>query len=108
MATGLPTPPACSHTAAKNVSDMLAAAVYLLCFLASTGCAGILMRGFIRSHRRLLFWSALSFALLAANNLFVVVDVLVLTEGAFQLPRLALSLGAVLVIIYGFLFDMGE
>ena len=54
-------------------------------------CAVLLGRSFRRTGMRLLFWSALCFFLLAANNLLVIVDLLVLQDRDFGLPRALLE-----------------
>jgi hypothetical protein len=81
------------------------AAVYLLCFLTSCACTLLLARNYWRTAARLLLWSALCFALLAANNLVVIVDLLVLPERDFRLARMLLSLAAVCVLLFGFIWD---
>jgi hypothetical protein len=84
------------------------AIVYLLCFATSATCALLLGRSYRRSGMRLLLWSALCFGLLAVNNLFVIVDVLLVPDVDFGLVRLLLSLGAVAVLLFGFIWDMEE
>ncbi len=79
--------------------------VYLLCFLTSTGCAILLARSYARSGLRLLLWSALCFALLAANNLVVIFDMIVLPAWDLRPLRLALALGAILVLLFGFIWE---
>ena len=81
------------------------AAVYLLCFVTSSACALLLARNYRRTAARLLLWSALCFGLLALNNLVVVIDLLVLPARDFRLARLLLSLGAVGVLLFGFIWD---
>ena len=81
------------------------AAVYLLCFVTSSACALLLARNHGRTGARLLLWSALCFGLLALNNLVVVIDLLVLPDRDFRLARLLLSLGAVGVLLFGFIWD---
>jgi len=83
-------------------------AVYILCFLTSTACAVLLARNYLRTGARLLLWSALCFALLGANNLMVFIDLLVLPDFNLGLVRLGLSLGAVLVLLFGFIWDLEE
>ena len=84
-------------------------AVYLLCFLTSSACAGLLARSYLRNGTRLLLWSALCFALLGLNNLVVVVDLVLLPEAVtLQALRLLFSLAAVLVLLFGFIWDLGE
>ncbi len=84
------------------------AIVYLLCFATSATCALLLGRSYRRIGMRLLLWSAACFALLALNNLFVIVDLLLIESIDFQLVRLALSLGAVGVLLFGFIWDLEE
>ncbi|HET7709491.1 MAG TPA: DUF5985 family protein [Sphingomicrobium sp.] len=85
---------------------MFPAAVYTLCFLTSAACGFLLTRNYRRTGARLLLWSGLCFVLLAANNLTVIVDLLVLPAVDLQAPRLALSLAAVLVLLSGFIWDL--
>ena len=61
------------------------ATVYLLCFATSSACAWLLTRNYRRTGARLLLWSAICFLFLAANNLAVVVDLLVVPYRDF--PR---------------------
>ena len=84
------------------------AAVYLLCFLASAGCAALLVRSYLQSGGRLLLWSAGCFVFLALNNALVVLDLMVI-ESADLLPlrRLA-SLAAVGVLLFGFIWETEE
>ena len=83
--------------------------VYLLCFATSSACAFLLWRNYRRTGARLLMWSALCFLLLAANNLLVVVDLVLLPQAVtLQLPRVVLSLAAVAVLLFGFIWDMEE
>jgi hypothetical protein len=79
--------------------------VYLLCFLTSSACAMLLGRSFRRTGARLLFWSALCFVLLAANNLVVIIDLLVLRDRDLGLVRALLALAAVSVLLFGFIWD---
>ena len=79
--------------------------VYSLCFATSTLCAFLLGRSFHRTRSRLLFWSALCFALLAVVNFVVVLDMLVYPEADLRPIRLWLSLAAVSVLLFGFIWD---
>ena len=87
------------------MADYFPASVYLLCFLTSAACAALLARSYRRTRARLLLWSALAFLFLAANNLAVVLDLLVLPAADFTLARLLLSLAAVAVLLFGFIWD---
>lgn len=90
------------------MGEALPAAVYLLCFLTSTACALLLARNYHRTRTRLLLWSALCFVLLAANNLVVVLDLLVLRDIDLKALRLSFALGATLVLLFGFVWDLEE
>jgi hypothetical protein len=82
--------------------------VYTLCFLTSSACAWLLVRNYRRTHARLLLWSAACFLLLAANNFVVIIDMLVLPSVNLRMLRLLLSLGAVAVLLFGFIWDLEE
>lgn len=84
------------------------AAVYILCFLTSLACGLLLMRNFQRTSARLLMWSGLCFLLLAANNLVVIVDHLVLPALDLRLLRLGFSFAAVSVLLFGFVWDLED
>jgi hypothetical protein len=91
------------------VADYFPSAVYLLCFLTSSACAWLLARSYWRTGARLLLWSALCFVLLGINNLVVFVDLVVLPEAVtLQVLRLLLSLAAVSVLLFGFIWDLEE
>ena len=79
--------------------------VYSLCFVTSTLCAYLLGRSFRRNRSRLLFWSALCFVLLAVVNFVVVLDMLVYPDIDLRPIRLWLSLVAVSVLLFGFIWD---
>jgi hypothetical protein len=84
------------------------AAVYVLCFLTSGACAYLLARNYRRTGTRLLMWSALCFGLLALNNVVVFLDALVIHDVDLALARLGLSLAAVSVLLFGFIWDLNE
>jgi len=90
------------------VEEFFPTAVYLLCFLTSSGCAFLLARNYRRSRATLLLWSALCFLLLAANNLLVIIDLVLLPDLSFRLPRHLLALAAVAVLLFGFIWDMED
>lgn len=79
--------------------------VYLLCLLTSLGCAALLARSYLRARTRLLLWVAVGFAALALNNLFLVLDMLVLPGVNFWIPRQLAAASAILVLLYGFIWE---
>ena len=91
------------------MQELFPTIVYLLCFATSSACAYLLARNFFRTRARLLMWSALCFLLLAVNNLLVVIDLVVLPQAiTLQLARLVMSLAAVSVLLFGFIWDMED
>lgn len=88
------------------MSEIFPSIVYLLCFATSAACAALLARNYFRTRARLLLWSAACFLLLAANNLAVVIDMLVMPEVSLSLVRIFMSLGAVSVLLFGFIWDL--
>ena len=84
----------------------LAPSVYLLCLISSAFCAWLLARRYVRSQTRLLLWAAVCFSLLALNNLLVVLDLIVITSVDLSLPRLFASLLGILILLYGFIWEL--
>ena len=87
------------------MTEALPSAVYLLCFLTSSACAVLLARSYARTRLRLLLWSAVCFGLLAANNLTLVVDLLLLPSVDLRLLRHLFALAAILVLLFGFVWE---
>jgi hypothetical protein len=87
------------------MGNLLPAIVYILCLVTSSACAWLLGRTWRRTRTPLLFWSAACFTLLAGNNLFLIFDLLVFPNIDFRLVRGLLSLGAVAVLLYGFIWN---
>ena len=90
------------------MAEIFPTLVYLLSFFASLMCAILLGRSYVRTKTRLLFWSALCFALLAVVNLVVVIDMLILPDLNLRPARLWLTLAAVSVLLFGFLWAQDE
>jgi hypothetical protein len=80
--------------------------LYVLCLLTSSLCAGLLLRAFRRRRDKLLFWSCLYFTFLALNNFAVLLDYLTPTID-LSLERAFLSIAAVCVMLYGFIWELG-
>jgi hypothetical protein len=80
--------------------------VYSLCLVTSLLCAVLLTRAYLQSRANLQFWTALAFGLLALNNLFLVGDLLIFPGIDFWLYRQLAALGAIGVLLYGFLREV--
>ncbi|MDP2271227.1 MAG: DUF5985 family protein [Archangium sp.] len=84
----------------------MAAIVYSLCALTSLACFVLLFRSWRASQHRLLFWSALCFACMTVNNFLLVVDKVVFpVERDLSTWRLAAGLAAVMLLIYGLVWE---
>lgn len=90
------------------MQHILPATVYILCFLTSGACAWLLGRSYVRSRTRLLLWSSACFALLAGNNLMLVLDLLIFADVDLRLARQSFALAAVTVLLAGFIWDLED
>ena len=88
------------------MADLGPSLVYTLCLLTSAFCAYLLLHTWRRTQSRLLFWTALGFAFLAVNNLFLVADMVVFPNVDLWPWRQAASFAAVAVLLYGFTFEV--
>ncbi|MDB5750702.1 MAG: putative rane protein [Ramlibacter sp.] len=80
--------------------------IYSLCALTSVTCAVLLWRSWRASGARLLFWSALCFAALSANNVLLVIDRVILpVEVTLYTWRLVAALMAVLLLLFGLIWE---
>ncbi|MBC5783281.1 hypothetical protein H8N03_10020 [Ramlibacter sp. USB13] len=84
----------------------MAALIYTLCAFTSILCAVLLWRSWWASRARLLFWSALCFGCLSVNNVLLVLDRVVFpTSVDLGLWRLAWALAAVLLLLFGLIWE---
>ena len=91
------------------MTDTFPTIVYLLCFVTSLACAWMLGRSYLHNGTRLLLWSAVCFGFLALNNLALVFDLVVWPDSVdLRLLRLTLALAAVVSLIWGFVWEVGE
>ena len=79
--------------------------VYILCTLTSLGCGVLLWRGYRKTRLRLLFWSASCFLILALSNALLFIDLSVYRDLNLLTARSAVTLIALLVLIYGLVFE---
>jgi hypothetical protein len=84
---------------------MIPTIIYLLCALTCAGAAVLLWRGFRRSRQRLLYWSALCFFIMGVSNAILVVDLVVVPQIDMLTWRNAINQLALLVLIYGLIFE---
>ncbi|HEY0015093.1 MAG TPA: DUF5985 family protein [Longimicrobium sp.] len=83
----------------------MATLVYALCALTSLACAVLLLRGYASSRARLLLWSGLCFAGLAANNVLLLIDKRVVPTMDLSMWRSLPALAGVALLLYGLVWE---
>ena len=83
----------------------MATAVYVLCALASLLAATLVLRSFLGTRQRLLFWTGVCFAGLAANNLLLFVDKVVAPDIDLSLWRNSPALIGLGALLYGLIWE---
>jgi hypothetical protein len=83
----------------------MATLVYSLCALTSLACAVLLLRGYRSSRVRLLLWSGLCFAGLAANNVLLLIDKRVMPSLDLSLWRTLPALAGLALLLYGLVWE---
>lgn len=83
----------------------MATAIYTLISLTALLCTFLLLRAYLRSRYRLLLWSGVCFAGLTLNNVFLVLDKIVLPTVDLSAWRAAVALAAMAVLLYGMIWD---
>ena len=83
----------------------MSALIYSLCALTSLACCALLLRSWLASRHRLLFWSALCFGALSLNNALLMLDKLVLPHQDLSMLRLGTAFVAVLLILVGLVWE---
>ncbi len=83
----------------------MATFIYSLSAITAFVCALLLLRAYRRGGYRLLLWSGLCFIGLTLNNLALVVDKIVLPDVDLSVLRTSIALAAMMVLIYGLVWD---
>jgi uncharacterized protein DUF5985 len=83
-------------------------AVYLLGAVITLACAILLVRGYWRGRQKLLLWSGICFFGLAASNLLLFLDLVILPNVDLYTWRLATAAIAMLFLMYGLIWEGGN
>ena len=83
----------------------MAPLIFALCGFAAAVCAYLLLQAYARGGYRLLLWSGLCFVGLTLNNVTLVVDKIIVPHVDLSIPRAALALIAMSVLLYGLIWD---
>lgn len=81
------------------------ALVYLLCALTSCLCAFLLYRQHRRAPTALLWWSSIGFIGLAANNVILFVDLVLIPDVSLLVFRNVIAIVSMSVLVYGFIWS---
>jgi uncharacterized protein DUF5985 len=79
--------------------------VYALCALTSLLCAVLLLRAYVQSRVRLLFWSGVGFTGLAISNALMFTDFVIVPDADLSVIRASISCVAVGVLLFGLLWE---
>jgi hypothetical protein len=85
----------------------MAEAIYLLCAVTSLVAAVLLLRQYRARRTPLLLWSCIAFFGLAANNLLVFADFALPISADLALARTIAGASAMLVLLYGLIWESG-
>lgn len=83
----------------------MAPAVYLLGIAVTLTCALLLGRAYAVVKKRLLLWSAVCFVGLAISNILVFIDIVILPDVDLYFWRLLSAAVAMLVLVYGLIWE---
>ena len=83
----------------------MAEIIYGLCALTALLCACLLFQAYQRGRYRLLLWGGLCFSGLTLNNILVIADKFIVESVDLSTWRLVVALMAMLVLLYGLIWD---
>ena len=83
----------------------MVSAVYIIGALVTLICGVLLLRGYVRTRTKLLLWSGICFLGLALSNGLVFVDLDMLPEVDLYISRLATAAVAMMILLYGLVFE---
>jgi hypothetical protein len=85
----------------------VAETIYVLCTVASTFCAVLLLRSYARGRQRLLLWSGLCFVGLALNNALLLVGFITGPADDLQVVRSLAALAGLGCLLWGLIWEAG-
>ena len=84
----------------------MAQAVYTLCAVTSVTCAVMLILAYRSSRSRLLLWSSLCFVALAANNVLLLVDLVIVPTIDLSMWRTGIAVAGLSTLVFGLVWDV--
>ena len=73
--------------------------IYGLCMFTALVCAWFLLQAYRKTRYRLLFWCSVFFSIAAINNVFLVVDKVVLADVDLMVYRYAVALVGLMILL---------
>jgi hypothetical protein len=83
----------------------IAETIYLLCAAASLVAAGLLLRQYIWTRSPMLLWSVVGFLGLAANNVLVYIDLVVVPSIDLSVARSSCAVAGLFALLYGLVWE---
>jgi hypothetical protein len=80
-------------------------AVYIIGVLVTFCCGVLLTRAYAKVRKRLLLWSGICFFGLALSNLLVFLDLVILPDVDLYRWRLLTAAAAMLLLVYGLIWE---
>jgi hypothetical protein len=79
----------------------MSSVIYGLCASTAFLCAWLLLRAYRVRDNRLLLWSGVFFGIQTINNIFLILDKLILPEIDMSIWRHTIALLAIILLLYG-------
>jgi hypothetical protein len=83
----------------------IAEGIYLMCAATSLLAAVLLLRQYRLSRSPLLLWSFIGFIGLAANNILVYLDLVIVPSSDLAVPRTLAGALGVMALLYGLIWE---
>lgn len=83
----------------------MASLVYVLGALTTLFCTILLLRGYVHTRQKLLFWSGLCFAFLTLSNVLLFFDLVLLPNVNLYLTRLGTAALAMVLLVFGLVWE---
>ena len=81
-------------------------AIYLLCAATALACSLLLVRGYRARRVRLLLWCGLFFLAMAAENVILFVDVVLVPLTDLSALRAGVGAAGIFLLLYGLIWEV--
>lgn len=84
---------------------IISEAVYIACAITCSVCALLLLRGYMQTGVRLMFWAGICFIGLTLNNVLLFIDVILLPQVDLFFWRAISALAGLCALLYGLIWE---